>query len=233
MDIQAFFHIGIFHGRLHFATLPDELGHYKPYPGLYYKHKKKQTYAPNDRPRVRYWEDLSLGYKCLHFDAWASTDTGSTLDFSVGYYYGVRYGFTYRGKVYVNGATEVKRLHIPTPVSILKSKLMDKRFAIESRRQHKERGRPATGLGALFLTLYAPKAHRNAGRYIAWSHYCNGRYDNGFLSHEYCMGIVQYLHLDCGSNNLILCQQEIGGELSKMPALFERHHNKTSWDEYP
>ena len=156
-DIQIFWSCWNATGRLHFATLPDDVGDYPPYKGLYFKYKMDKHpaeeydiyrfpgYIHQKKPFTAY-QDYSIGYKFLHFDSWTSIGNEGMFRslLSVNLYYHERVKYPGCKTVFTN--MEHKGIRIPSLLKILHHKRFLKQMAISCNQKKID----PNGLGALF-----------------------------------------------------------------------------------
>jgi len=169
MDIQVFFGLPLpsVFGRIHFATLPDDVGNYAPYKGFRFEHRKTAVHSSEAqvykfpgyvtrKEQFHVHEDLVIGFKNLHFDLWIASPKWYSPLFSVHYYYHVLKNRVWFKELFkdikdLKDKTCLydliwKGIRIPGLLDILHSKKFDKKLAVASR----ERKSEPEGLGALF-----------------------------------------------------------------------------------
>ena len=152
-DIQIFWSFWNAGGRIHFATIPDDIGNYQPYDGIRYEYSNRKRHSSVDtfykfpgyvtrKNPFSSFADLILGYKNLHFDMWTSIPKPYSPLFSVSFYYHTRQ--KYGKHVFTNH--EHKGIRIPDLLEVLHYKRFKKRLAQAAILKNT----PSEGLGALF-----------------------------------------------------------------------------------
>lgn len=154
-DIQIFWTLFNAGGRIHFATIPDDVGGYKPYDGLRFEYRNTKRHSDEEeiyqfpgyvtrKTPFSSFADLVIGLKNFHFDMWTSIPKPWGPLFSVHYYYHERRRLA-KGLPIENHLVW-KRIGIPDLVDILKHLRFKKRWA----KAEREPKKAVEGLGALF-----------------------------------------------------------------------------------